>query len=86
MPIAKKFSSKHYNKKVVASSLQSQPLFVAFLNFIEREIPDTTLSECKGSDAKSTCETCGAIALLDEGGESIRSLVKEKSSIVVHLK
>jgi hypothetical protein len=62
------------------------PITTLVSSFLERERPDTTLCECEGSDAKSTCETCGAIALLDEGGESIRILVKEKSSIVVHLK
>jgi hypothetical protein len=70
LPITKFFSSKHYNKKIVASSFQSQPLLVALLNFFEREILDTTLSECEGSNAKSTC---GTITLVDGGGEPIKS-------------
>jgi hypothetical protein len=42
----------------------------------------TTLGGCERWNPRGTC---GTIALLDEGGESMRSLVKEKSSMVVHL-
>jgi len=38
------------------------------------------------SDAKNTCGTCRTITLLNEIGESMRTLVKEKSSMVMQLK
>ncbi len=76
--MAKNISPKPCNNKLVASSLRSRPFLVAFSNFFEREMLETTL--------RGTWMTCETIALLDIGGEFMKSLVKEEFSIFVDLK